>query len=90
MAWDTNAAAAATKKPVCEPRSLSTPPLPGAGAARHGQGPVSQGQRPRGERPARLTLLQCHDASAAAGSLPIRTAPSPRLSEPEPPKQLLL
>ena len=26
-AWDTKAAAAATKKPVCKHRSLSTPPL---------------------------------------------------------------
>ena len=46
-AGDAKAAAAATKKPVCEHRSLSTPPLPGACAARHGQGPMSQGQIPR-------------------------------------------
>ena len=46
MAWDTNAAAAATKKPVCKHRSLSTPPLPGACAAHHCQGPVIQGQLP--------------------------------------------
>ena len=45
-AWDAKAAAAATKTPVCEHRSLSTPPLPGAGAARHCQGPVTQGQLP--------------------------------------------
>ena len=46
-AGDTKAAAAATKKPVCKHRSLSTPPLPGACAARHCQGPVIQGQLPR-------------------------------------------
>ena len=46
-AWDAKAAAAATKKPVCEHRSLSTPPLPGACAARHGQAPVIQGQLPQ-------------------------------------------
>ena len=39
-AGDATAAAAATKKPVCEHRSLSTLPLPGACAARHGQGPM--------------------------------------------------
>ena len=42
--WDTKTAAAATKKPVCKHRSLSTPPLPGACAARHRQGRVIQGQ----------------------------------------------
>ena len=46
-AGDAKAAAAASKKPVCEHRSLSTPPLPGAGAARHGQAPVIRGQLPR-------------------------------------------
>ena len=46
-AWDAKAAAATTKKPVCEHRSLSTPPLPGACAARHCHGPVIQGQLPR-------------------------------------------
>ena len=45
-AWDAKAAAATTKKPVCKPRSLSTPPLLGACAARHCQGPVIQGQLP--------------------------------------------
>ena len=44
---DPKAAAAATKKPVCKHRSLSTPPLPGACAARHRQAPVIQGQLPR-------------------------------------------
>ena len=45
-AWDAKAAAAATKKAVCKHRSLSTPPLPGACAAHHCQGPVIQGQLP--------------------------------------------
>ena len=45
-AWNAKAAVAATKKPVCKPRSLSTPPLLGACAARHCQGPVIQGQLP--------------------------------------------
>ena len=45
-AWDTKAAAAATKKPVCKHRSLSTPPLLGACAAHHCQGPMIQGQLP--------------------------------------------
>ena len=39
-AWDAKAADATTKKPVCKPRSLSTPPLLGACAARHCQRPV--------------------------------------------------
>ena len=46
-AWDAKPAAATTKKPVCKHRSLSTPPLPGACAARHCQGPMIQGQLPR-------------------------------------------
>ena len=46
-AWDAKAGAAATKKPVCKHRSLPTPPLPGACAARHCQGPVIQGQLSR-------------------------------------------
>ena len=46
-AWDAKAAAVATKKPVCKHRSLSTPPLLGACAACHCQGPVIQGQLPR-------------------------------------------
>ena len=44
---DAKAAAAATKKPVCKHRSLYTPPLLGACAARHCQGPAIQGQLPR-------------------------------------------
>ena len=91
-AGDTKAAAAATKKPVCEHRSLSTPPLPGACAARHCQGPGIQGQLPRG---------RTHSAPQAAATLcwpllpqarPASSVllPPPSLSEPEPPKQLLL
>ena len=43
-AWDAKADAAATKKPVCKHRSLSTPPLQGARSACHCQGPMIQGQ----------------------------------------------
>ena len=78
-AGDAKAAAAATKKPVCEHRSLSTPPLPGAGAARHCQAPVIQGQLPREN--ARLASRCCNvtPASAAAGSPRLLcTPPSPR------------
>ena len=81
-AWDAKAAAAATKKPVSKHRSLSIPPLPGACAARHCQGPVVQGQLPQ-ENARRPLPLQAHPAS----SVPL---PPPGLSEPEPPKQLLL
>ena len=42
-AWNTKAAAAVTKNPVCKHRSLSTPPLPGTCAALHCQGPMIQG-----------------------------------------------
>ena len=45
-AWDAKAATAATKKLVCKHRSLSTPPLLGACASHHCQGPVIQGQLP--------------------------------------------
>ena len=78
-AGDAKAAAAATKKPVCEHRSLSTPPLLGACAARHCQGPVIQGQlrwvnARRASGCCNVTL-----ASAAAGSPRLlRTTPSPR------------
>ena len=47
QAWDTKAAAAATKKPVSKHRLLFTPPLLRACAARHCQGPVIQGQVPQ-------------------------------------------
>ena len=78
-AWGAKAAAAATKKPVCEQRSLCTPPLPGACAACHCQGPMIQGQLPWEN--ARRTSGCCNvtPASATAGSPRLlRTPPSPR------------
>ena len=45
-AQNAKAAPAATKKPVCKHRSLSTPPILGACAARHSQGPMTQRQLP--------------------------------------------
>ena len=79
QAWDAKAAAAATtKKPVCEHRSLSTPPLPGACAARHCQGPVIQGQLPRDNARRASGCCNVTLASAAAGSPRICTPPSPR------------
>ena len=90
-AGDAKAAAAATKKPVCEPRSLSTPPLPGAGAACHHQAPVIRGKLPREN--ARRASGCCNvttpltPQARPASSVPL---PPPGLSEPEPPKQLLL
>ncbi|KAJ8783924.1 hypothetical protein J1605_008967 [Eschrichtius robustus] len=77
-AGDAKAAAAATKKPVCKHRSLSTPPLPGAGAARRCQGPVIQGQLPRENARRASGCCNVTPASAAAGSPRIRTPPSPR------------
>ena len=47
QAWNAEATAAVTKKPVCKHRSLSTLPLLGACAARHCQDPVIQGQLPQ-------------------------------------------
>ena len=67
-AWDAKAAAAATKKPVCEHRSLSTPPLPGACAARHCQGPMIQGQLPRENTRRASGCCNVTLVSAAAGS----------------------
>ena len=72
-AGDARAAAAATKKPVCEHRSLSTPPLPGACAARHGQGPVIQGQLPRENARRASGCCNVTPASAITGSPRIRT-----------------
>ena len=78
-ARDAKAAAAATKKPVCEHRSLSTPPLLGACAARHCQGPVIQGQLPRENAQRASRWCNVTLASAAAGSPRLlRTPPSPR------------
>ena len=76
-AWDAKAAAA-TKKPVWEYRSLSTPPLPGACAARHCQGPMIQGQLPRENAQRTSGCYNIMPASAATGSPRIRTPPSPR------------
>ena len=91
QAWDAKAAAATTKKPVCKHRSLSTPPLTGARAARHCQGPVIQGKLPRGNTRHALGWCNLTLASATAGSsrIPYPSLP-PGLSEPEPPNQLLL
>ncbi|KAJ8795862.1 hypothetical protein J1605_002624 [Eschrichtius robustus] len=78
-AGDARAAAAATKKPVCERRSLSTPPLLGACAARHCQGPVIQGQLPQENARSASGCCNVTPASAAAGSPRLlRTPPSPR------------
>ena len=90
-ARDTKAAAAATKKPVCEHTSLSTPPLPVACAARHCQAPVIRRQLP--QENARRTSGCCNvttplpPQARPASSVPL---PPPGLGEPEPPKQLLL
>ena len=67
-AWDAKAAAAATKKPVCKHRSLSTPPLLGACAAHHCQGPMIQGQLPRENAWHASGCCNVTLASAAAGS----------------------
>ena len=90
QAWDAKAATAATKKPACKHRSLSTPPLPGTSAACHCQGPMTQGKLPR-ENP-RHTSGCCNvtQASVPAGLPRIRTTPSTPLSEPEPQNNLLL
>ena len=77
-AGDAKAAVAATKKPVCEHRSLSTPPLSGAGAARHCQAPMIRGQLPRENAWRASGWCNVTPASTAAGSPRIRTPPSPR------------
>ena len=68
-AWNTKASAAATKKPVWKHRSLSTPPLLGACAARHCQCPVIQRQLPRENTWRTSGWCNVTPASAAAGSL---------------------
>ena len=78
QAGDARAAAATTKKPVCEHRSLSTLPLPGAGAARRCQAPVIPGQLPRENAQHASGCCNVTLASAAAGSPHIRTSPSYR------------
>ena len=87
---DTKAAAAATKKPVCKHRSLSTPSLLGGCAARHCQGPVIQGQLPWESAPCTSGWCNVMLSSAAAGSQHSVPLPPPGLSELEPPNQLLL
>ncbi|KAJ8777195.1 hypothetical protein J1605_014578 [Eschrichtius robustus] len=77
-AGDAGAAAATTKGPVCESRSLSTPPLPGACAARRCRAPVVRGQLPRENARRASGCCNVTPASAAAGSPHIRTPPSPR------------
>ena len=77
-AGDAKAAAVATKKPVCEHRSLSTPPLPGAGAACHCQAPVIQGQLPWENAWRASGGCNITPASASASSPRLlRTTPSP-------------
>ena len=63
---------------LCEHRSLSTLPLPGACAARQCQPPVIQGQLPRENARHASGCWNVSPASAAAGSPHIRTHPSPR------------
>ena len=75
-AGDAKAAAAATKKPVCKHRSLSTPPLPGACAAHHCRAPVIQGQLPWENAWHTLGCCNVTPASATAGSPCIHTSPS--------------
>ena len=77
QAGDAKAAAATTKKPVCEHRSLSTPPLPGACAACHCQGPVIQGQLPWDNTRRASGWCNVIPASATAGLPRIRTPPFP-------------
>ena len=62
------AAAAVTKKPVCKHMSLSTPPLPGACAARHCQSPRIQRQLPQGHTRHASGCCNVMLASATAGS----------------------
>ena len=90
LVGDAKAAAAANKKPVCEHRSLSTPPLLGACAACHGKAPVIRGQLPRENAGhtsgcCNVTPLPPPQARPAS-SVPL---PPRGLSEPEPLKQLL-
>ena len=68
QAWNAKAAAAASKKPVCKRRSLSTCPLLGACAACHCQGPVIQGQLPRETTWRASGCCNVTPTSAATGS----------------------
>ena len=67
-AWNAKAAAAATKKPVCKHRSLSTPPFLGACAACHCLGPVIQRQLPQEDSRCTSGCCNVMPASATAGS----------------------
>ena len=67
-AWDAKAVAAATKKPVCKHRSLSTPTLQGACAANHCQDPVIQGQLPQENTGCTSSCCNVTLDSAATGS----------------------
>ena len=67
QAGNAKGAAATTKKPVCEHRSLSTTPLLGACAACHCQGPVIQGQLPRENAWRASGCCSVTQASAATG-----------------------
>ena len=67
-ARDAKAAAAVTKKPVYKQRSLSTPPLPGACAACHCQGPMIHGQLPQENTQCASSFCNVTLASATAGS----------------------
>ena len=85
-AWGTKAAAAATNKPVCKHRSLSTRPLLGACASRHCQGPVIQGQLPREKARSGSGWCNVMPASAAASSPRTHCPPSPRPERARAPK----
>ena len=94
-AWNANAATTATKKAVCKHRSLSTPPLLGACAARHCQGPVIQGQLPQENTRHASGCCNVMLASSATGSphIPSMTTvplPLPGMSEQESPNQTWL
>ena len=67
-AWDAKAAAAATKKPVCKHRSLTTSPFLGAYAPCHCQGPMIQGQLPWEDTQHASSCCNVTLASAFAGS----------------------
>ena len=86
QAWDAKVAAAATKKPVCKHRSLSTPPFLGACAAPHCQGPVIQGQLPQGNTQCASGCCNIMPVSAATGLPRIHTPPSPQPESARPPK----
>ena len=75
QASNAKAAAAATKKPVCKHRPLSTQPLLGACAAHHCHGPVIQGKLPRKNTQSTSGCCNITPASAAAG-LPCIPYPS--------------